>query len=86
MYDIRNLDHLITFYGGRRQAEQRFSVTRTCIENWKSRGIPTGWQAEIIFDLVEAGRTFDPDLFDASHHKGAQLINLLIGGKQADAA
>jgi len=79
MYDINNIDQLLEFYGGRRAAERRFEVTRTCIANWRGvRGIPTGWQPEIIFDFIEAGKTFNPALFDAENHRGAHLINQLM--------
>lgn len=79
MFDIASLDDLIGFYdqhhaehGG---ARGYFMCSRTCLLNWKTRGIPGGWHSRIIFDLMAAGKSFDPALFDAEDHPGAKVAN-----------
>lgn len=87
MYDINDLDELLDFYGGRDAAEEKFGSSRTCFVNWKKRGIPNGWHGPMICDLVEAGKTFDPTLFDVEGHPGARRINQMIekGGRKSAA-
>jgi len=78
MYDITAIEDVISHYGGMREIQQRFGVTRTCISNWKSRGIPPGWHGELILDFARVGKTFDPSLFDLAHHESAEALNELI--------
>lgn len=83
MYDIKTFDDLMRFYdekypgGG---AQFRFMVRRTAISNWRTRGIPGGWHGRIMMDLADAGKTFDPGLFDADGHPGALVLNGRIKG------
>lgn len=82
MYDISSIPDVISHYGGMRAIQERFGVTRTCISNWKSRGIPPGWHGELILDFAQVGKTFDPKLFDLAHHPGSALLNELIASRE----
>lgn len=82
MYDISNIPDVIRHYGGMREMQQRFGVTRTCISNWKSRGIPPGWHGELILDFAQVGKTFDPSLFDLADHPGSDVLNELIASRE----
>jgi hypothetical protein len=77
MRHISTFDELMQFYGDQHPnggAQYRFMCSRTCLANWKARGIPAAWHARIMLDLIAAGKTFDPGLFDAADHPGYRML------------
>lgn len=75
IYDVETLDDVWGHYGGQEAFARRFSLTQSAVGNYRSRGIPSGWIAQIIFDLAVSSKTFDPALFEFEDHPGAHLIN-----------
>lgn len=75
MYDIETMRDIWDFYGGAAALAKRCRLERTAVVNWQSRGIPSGWQMRMIMDLIEAGKTFNPSLFDLEDHPGADITN-----------
>ena len=89
MQHISTFDELMQFYTDRHPeggAQFRFMCSRTCLANWKARGIPAGWHARIMLDLIAAGKTFDPRLIDAEDHPGCRMLIEIIKPADCDDA